>query len=58
MLTELKYIQSVPELVPIPAKPHPVVVSSAGTVNKTDNPSAMSHASRRRHDSDNDHPAE
>ncbi|XP_028176139.1 transcription factor Dp-1 isoform X1 [Ostrinia furnacalis] len=41
-LSELKYIHTKPKLVPIPS----------------DKSSTMSHASRRRHDSDNDHPTE
>ncbi|XP_047545087.1 transcription factor Dp-1 isoform X4 [Vanessa atalanta] len=67
-LTELKVIEPIPELVPILAKSEPVdnLVDSKGIVpdltdpaeNKTCLPTTMSHASRRRHDSDNDPPAE
>ncbi|XP_046961380.1 transcription factor Dp-1 isoform X2 [Vanessa cardui] len=67
-LTELKVIEPLPELVPILAKSEPVdnLVDSKGIVpdltdpaeNKACLPTTMSHASRRRHDSDNDPPAE
>ncbi|CAH0603177.1 unnamed protein product [Chrysodeixis includens] len=56
-LTEFKFIQAVPhsQLVTIPAKSENQVTStSTANVYST----TMSHASRRRHDSDNDPPAE
>ncbi|CAB3231092.1 unnamed protein product [Arctia plantaginis] len=52
-LSELKYIHPVPELVSLPIKSENQVTSTS-----SDNLSTMSHASRRRHDSDNDPPAE
>lgn len=54
-LSELKYIQTVPDLSTLPAKSDNLVTSTS-TVNSLS--PAMSHASRRRHDSDNDPPAE
>ncbi|CAH1644958.1 unnamed protein product [Spodoptera littoralis] len=54
-LSELKYIQTVPDLSTLPTKSDNLVTSTS-TVNSLS--PAMSHASRRRHDSDNDPPAE
>lgn len=55
--TQLKYIQKIPKLVPIPANSDLLAIDIE-TDNKTDISTTMSHASRRRHDSDNDHPTE
>ncbi|KAH9628788.1 hypothetical protein HF086_004948 [Spodoptera exigua] len=52
-LSELKYIQAVPDLSSIPTKSDNLVTSTGNSLSP-----AMSHASRRRHDSDNDPPAE
>lgn len=54
-LTELQFIQTVPDLVSLPSKSENQVTSTstANIISPT-----MSHASRRRHDSDNDPPAE
>ncbi|XP_045458992.1 transcription factor Dp-1 [Melitaea cinxia] len=73
-LTELNVLERLPELVPILAKSEPVdkFVDSKGLIpvvpepnsaeivaeNKPSLLTSMSHASRRRHDSDNDPPAE
>lgn len=54
-LTELKYLESVPDRLSVPVTFEKQVTSS-GSGNNTS--STMSHASRRRHDSDNDPPAE
>ncbi|RVE43830.1 hypothetical protein evm_011498 [Chilo suppressalis] len=53
---EFQLVEVVPELVPLPVKQESLVT---GDSNKKSNIStAMSHNSRRRHDSDNDQPAE
>ncbi|KAF9414674.1 hypothetical protein HW555_007452, partial [Spodoptera exigua] len=52
-LSELKYIQAVPDLSSIPTKSDNLVTSTGNSLSP-----AMSHASRRRHDSDNDPPAD
>lgn len=54
-LTELKFIHPVPDLVSLPVKSENQVTSTSSGSNLS---STMSHASRRRHDSDNDPPAE
>ncbi|XP_026757440.2 transcription factor Dp-1 isoform X2 [Galleria mellonella] len=56
-LTELKYIETVPDLVPIQTI---LNLSNTEAVIKKKNLTSftMSHASRRRHDSDNDPPTE
>lgn len=54
-LSELKYIHTVPDLVSLPSESENQV-SSTSTANSTS--PIMSHGSRRRHDSDNDPPAE
>ncbi|XP_034841180.1 transcription factor Dp-1 isoform X2 [Maniola hyperantus] len=56
-LTEANTEHPVPELVPFVTKQEPVEEVSENT-EETSPPAAMSHASRRRHDSDNDPPAE
>ncbi|XP_047041658.1 transcription factor Dp-1 isoform X1 [Helicoverpa zea] len=54
-LTELKYLHTVPERSSTPSKSEGQVTSTS-TANSLS--PTMSHASRRRHDSDNDPPAE
>lgn len=70
-LAELNVIHTLPELVPILTKPEPIhsdkkthlpiITKTEPEDHSIDNynlSSTMSHASRRRHDSDNDPPAE
>ncbi|XP_068621112.1 transcription factor Dp-1 isoform X2 [Battus philenor] len=54
-ISDYQLVQSIPKLVPILPKPESPVKSSTKSVNLSP---TMSHASRRRHDSDNDPPAE
>ncbi|XP_045767793.1 transcription factor Dp-1 isoform X2 [Maniola jurtina] len=56
-LTEANTTHPVPELVPFVTKQEPVEETSEN-IEERSPPTAMSHASRRRHDSDNDPPAE
>ncbi|CAG9784455.1 unnamed protein product [Diatraea saccharalis] len=55
-VSEIKLVEAVPELVPIPTKQESLLTGASH--KKLDISTVMSNTSRRRHDSDNDQPAE